>query len=109
MRSRSVTIVRKPSEATRGGMMAGDVVHAVIFDLDGVLVDSEQLWDVVRRGVAAEAGRAWPPEATRAMQGMSTAEWSAYLTDVVGVPAEPDDVAATFLGRIAGRLDARPP
>ncbi|MGH3887477.1 MAG: hypothetical protein ACRDSZ_13070 [Pseudonocardiaceae bacterium] len=26
------------------------VVCAVAFDLDGVLVDSEQLWDVVRRG-----------------------------------------------------------
>ncbi|MGH3989176.1 MAG: HAD family phosphatase, partial [Pseudonocardiaceae bacterium] len=50
--------------------MAGDVVHAVVFDLDGVLVDSEGLWDVVRRGVAAEADRPWPTEATREMQGM---------------------------------------
>ena len=89
--------------------MAGDVVHAVVFDLDGVLVDSEQLWDVVRRGVAADAGRPWPTEATRAMQGMSTAEWSAYLTDAVGVPAEPEQVAATVVERMAARYDTRLP
>ena len=89
--------------------MAGDVVRAVIFDLDGVLVDSEELWDVVRRGVAAERGRPWPTEATRAMQGMSTAEWSAYLTGVVGVPAEPDEVASTVLDRMAAAYDTRLP
>ncbi len=84
-------------------------VHAVVFDLDGVLVDSEQLWDVVRRGVAAEARRPWPMEATRAMQGMSTAEWSAYLSDVVGVPAEPDELAATVIDQMAARYDTRLP
>ncbi len=89
--------------------MTGDVVRAVVFDLDGVLVDSEQLWDVVRRGVAAEAGRPWPTEATRAMQGMSTAEWSAYLTDTVGIPAEPDEVAATVIDRMTAQYDTRLP
>jgi HAD superfamily hydrolase (TIGR01509 family) len=90
-------------------MMGGDAVHAVVFDLDGVLVDSEQLWDVVRRSVAAEAGRPWPAQATRAMQGMSTAEWSAYLTDVVGIAAAPEEVAATVLDRMAAQYDARLP
>ncbi len=88
--------------------MTGDV-QAVVFDLDGVLVDSEELWDDVRRGVAAEAGRPWPAEATRAMQGMSTAEWSAYLTDAVGVAAEPAEVAATVVDRMAAHYDARLP
>ncbi len=89
--------------------MAGEAVRAVAFDLDGVLVDSEQLWDVVRRGVAAEAGRPWPAEATRAMQGMSTPEWSRYLTDAVGIPAEPDEVAATVVDRMAAEYAARLP
>lgn len=84
-------------------------VQAVIFDLDGVLVDSEQLWDEVRRGVAAEAGRPWPEEATRAMQGMSTAEWSAYLTDVVGIPGPAPQVAATVIDRLAERYRAHLP
>jgi HAD superfamily hydrolase (TIGR01509 family) len=90
-------------------MMAGGVVHAVIFDLDGVLVDSEELWDVVRRGVAAQAGRHWPAEATRAMQGMSTVEWSTYLTDAVGVPGEPYEVAVTVIDRMAAQYHASLP
>jgi HAD superfamily hydrolase (TIGR01509 family) len=88
--------------------MAGDV-QAVVFDLDGVLLDSEQVWDEIRRGLADEAGRPWPAEATRAMQGMSTAEWSAYLTDVVGIPGEPEQVAATVVNQIAARYGERPP
>jgi HAD superfamily hydrolase (TIGR01509 family) len=84
-------------------------VQAVVFDLDGVLVDSEQLWDDVRRGLAGEADRPWPADATRAMQGMSTAEWSAYLTDVVGVPGKPEDVAATVVDRMAEQYGTRLP
>lgn len=89
--------------------MAGDVVQAVVFDLDGVLVDSEQQWDDIRRGLAAEAGRPWPAEATRAMQGMSTAEWSAYLTGTVGLPGRPRTVAATVIDRMAARYRSRLP
>lgn len=83
--------------------MPGDVVQAVVFDLDGVLVASEELWDEVRRGLAAEAGRPWPADATRAMQGMSTAEWSAYLVDVVGLPGRPQEVATIVIDRMAAR------
>jgi HAD superfamily hydrolase (TIGR01509 family) len=90
--------------------MAGDnTVQAVIFDLDGVLVDSEELWDEVRRRLAAEAERPWPEDATSAMQGMSTAEWSAYLTDVVGVPGSPEEVATTVIDRMAARYGSRLP
>jgi HAD superfamily hydrolase (TIGR01509 family) len=78
-------------------------VAAVVFDLDGVLLDSEPVWDEVRRAVAADAGRPWPVEATGAMQGMSTAEWSAYLTGVVGVPGSPERVAGAVIDRVAER------
>ncbi|WP_328522583.1 HAD family hydrolase [Kribbella sp. NBC_00359] len=84
-------------------------VQAVVFDLDGVLVDSEQQWDEVRRGVAVEAGRPWPDGATRALQGMSTPEWAAYLTDVIGVPGQPQDVAAQVIDRMASRYRSRLP
>jgi beta-phosphoglucomutase-like phosphatase (HAD superfamily) len=46
--------------------VAGDAVQAVVFDLDGVLIDSEEIWDEVRRDLAATAGRPWPDDATRA-------------------------------------------
>jgi HAD superfamily hydrolase (TIGR01509 family) len=76
---------------------------AVVLDLDGVLIDSEQLWDDVRRGQAAEADRPWPAEATSDMQGMSTPEWSAYLVERVGVPGPPGRVAAEVVARMADR------
>jgi HAD superfamily hydrolase (TIGR01509 family) len=78
-------------------------VQAVIFDLDGVLINSEPAWDEVRRGLAADTGRPWPDEATRAMQGMSTAEWSAYLADRVGVPGRPEQIAEQVIDAIATR------
>jgi HAD superfamily hydrolase (TIGR01509 family) len=84
-------------------------VQAVVFDLDGVLVDSEELWDEVRRDLAADAGLPWPAGATEAMLGMSTPEWSAYLTGTVGVPGDPAEVAAAVIDRMAERYRARLP
>jgi HAD superfamily hydrolase (TIGR01509 family) len=79
----------------------GESVEAVVFDLDGVLIDSEELWDRARRRLAADAGLPWPAEATRAMQGMSTPEWSLYLIQTVGVPGTDADVAVATINRMA--------
>jgi HAD superfamily hydrolase (TIGR01509 family) len=81
----------------------GPVVEAVVFDLDGVLLDSEELWDEVRRGLAASAGVPWPDGATAAMMGMSTAEWSAYLVGTVGLPGTAEQVAGAVIDRMAAR------
>src|SRR5215475_2605889 len=78
-------------------------VAAVVFDLDGVLLDSEQVWDEVRRQVVADLGGRWTGEATGAMQGMSTAEWSRYLVDELGVARAPGTVAGEVVERMAGR------
>lgn len=73
----------------------------VVFDLDGTLVDSEHRWDEVRRNLAAHDGVAWPEQATRAMMGMSTQEWAAYLVEVVGLPGTHEQAAERTISAIA--------
>jgi HAD superfamily hydrolase (TIGR01509 family) len=84
-------------------------IQAVVFDLDGVLIDTEQVWEEVRRGYVAEAGRAFLPHTQQAMMGMSTREWSTHLSVDVGVGRTPEVVAAEVLDRMAARYrDALP-
>jgi HAD superfamily hydrolase (TIGR01509 family) len=73
---------------------------AVVFDLDGVLVDSEQLWDSARRELVAERDGTWTDDATRAMMGMSSTEWSGYLRDELGVDLEPPAISAAVIERL---------
>jgi len=70
------------------------VIDAVIFDLDGVLIQSEEVWDEVRVRYVAEQGGRWEERATRDMMGMSSGEWSAYLHDELGVPHDPEQINA---------------
>ncbi|NHC43930.1 HAD family hydrolase [Motilibacter aurantiacus] len=89
--------------------MAVAAGEGVVFDMDGVLIESEELWDETRRGLAADAGRPWPPEATRAQQGMSTPEWSRYLVETVGIPGAPEEIARTVIDRLAAEYERELP
>jgi HAD superfamily hydrolase (TIGR01509 family) len=85
------------------------LVQAVIFDLDGVIVDSEPAWERVRRQVVAENGGSWLPDAQQRLMGMSTGEWSRYLSEDLGVRMPPDAVAAQVIDRMsAGYRDGVP-
>ena len=75
-------------------------MDAVIFDLDGVLIDSEQVWDEVRQSFAAAHGGVWTATATRDMQGMSTPEWGAYLVSAVGVQLSPEEASAGVIAEM---------
>lgn len=77
--------------------------QAIVFDMDGVLTDTEMIWDEVRRGFAADEGRPWPEEATTAMMGMSTPEWARYLVETVGLSGTPEQVADRTIDAMAAR------
>jgi HAD superfamily hydrolase (TIGR01509 family) len=91
--------VAQPATSSGQGHWPGHI-EAVVFDLDGVLVDSEQVWDEARKELAAERGRPWPEQASRDMMGMSSLEWSRYMHDVVGLPEPPEEVSAEVVRRL---------
>jgi HAD superfamily hydrolase (TIGR01509 family) len=85
------------------------VIAAVVFDLDGVIVDSEQVWDEVRESYARERGGSYSEQATRDMMGMSSLEWSRYMAEALGVPGSPEEINAAVVERMLERYGASPP
>jgi len=83
-----------------------DGLQAVILDLDGVLIESEEVWAEVREGLAHERGGRWPPGAVHAMQGMSSPEWSRYMAHELGVPMPPGAISDEVVARVAARYRA---
>jgi HAD superfamily hydrolase (TIGR01509 family) len=75
-------------------------IAAVVFDLDGVLIDSESVWDDARREVALEHGGHWTERATQAMIGMSSTEWSAYMHEHLGVALDPPQISDAVVARL---------
>jgi HAD superfamily hydrolase (TIGR01509 family) len=73
---------------------------ALILDLDGVVVDTEEVWDRVRRAYVATHGGHWTDEATSAMQGMSSTEWSRYLVEELGASGAPEAVSAEVAAEV---------
>jgi HAD superfamily hydrolase (TIGR01509 family) len=79
------------------------VIDAVVFDMDGVLIASEEVWDAVREQYVRERGGRYDDEIQRAMMGMSSVEWSRYLHEVAGVPEPPGRINEEVVRRM---LDA---
>lgn len=78
-------------------------IQAVVFDLDGVLVDSEHVWDEVREALARERGGRWHERAQADMMGMSSPEWSRYMHDVIGLEEPPEEISAEVVRRMQRR------
>jgi HAD superfamily hydrolase (TIGR01509 family) len=79
------------------------VIEAVVFDMDGVLLQSEEVWDEVREEYVRERGGRYDAEIQRAMMGMSSPEWSRYLHEHAGVPEEPHEINTEVLQRMLAR------
>jgi HAD superfamily hydrolase (TIGR01509 family) len=79
------------------------VKDAVVFDMDGVLIASEEVWDDVRESYVRERGGRYDETIQRAMMGMSSTEWSRYLHDEAGVPDAPAEINAEVVRRMLAR------
>lgn len=85
------------------------MIDAVVFDLDGVLLDSEHIWDEVREQLTRERGGSWHEGAQRDMMGMSAPEWSRYLHERLGVPEPPETINEEVVERLEARYRERLP
>jgi HAD superfamily hydrolase (TIGR01509 family) len=85
------------------------VIDGVVFDLDGVLLDSEQVWDSVREQLVRERGGRWHDRAQRDMMGMSSVEWSRYMHDRLGLREAPEEISAEVVRRLQQRYRERLP
>jgi len=79
------------------------VIEAVVFDMDGVLIRSEEVWDEVREQYVRERGGRYDAEIQRAMMGMGSTEWSRVLHDEAGLEEEPDAINAEVVRRMLAR------
>jgi HAD superfamily hydrolase (TIGR01509 family) len=79
------------------------MIDAVVFDLDGVLVDSEQVWDEVRESFVRERGGRWHERAQADMMGMSSAEWSRYMHEELGLTESPEEINDEVVRRMLRR------
>jgi HAD superfamily hydrolase (TIGR01509 family) len=79
------------------------VTDAVVFDMDGVLIASEEVWDAVREVYVRERGGRYDAEVQRALMGMSSLEWSRYLHEAAGVPDAPEQINAEIVRRMLKR------
>jgi HAD superfamily hydrolase (TIGR01509 family) len=78
--------------------------QGVVFDLDGVLVRSEHLWEAGWLGYAARHGGSWTHQDTRTCQGMSVGEWRRYLADRTS--HDPDDAGAAVIASVVAAYRA---
>src|SRR6201986_5419953 len=85
------------------------MIEAVVFDLDGVLIDSEPVWEQVRRQLVAERGGHWTADAQRRLMGRSTGGWARYLREDLGVGLPPETGARRVIDRTAARYPDRLP
>src|SRR4029077_11778643 len=79
------------------GELPHAVIEAVIFDLDGVILQTEEVWDNVRGRYVVEQGGRYDEAAQRAMMGMSAPEWSRFLAEELGVPGTPEQISADIV------------
>ena len=80
------------------------VIEAVVFDLDGLLLDTEQVWDQVREELVRERGGRWHDRAQADMMGMSSTEWSRYLHEELGLAEPPEELNRLVVERMEERF-----
>jgi HAD superfamily hydrolase (TIGR01509 family) len=78
---------------TNPGAGAPGELAAVLFDMDGLLVDTEPIWNEVERRVMARLGGSWGPRDQEHLVGGPLSRTLRYMLGKAERPADPETVA----------------
>jgi len=102
-------MLRQPTEPTEPAEPAGPrELQGVLFDMDGLLVDSEPLWFEVECAVMARLDGRWSETDQQALIGGSLPRTVSYLLARAGRPASPEDVGRWLVDGMRSLLMSRP-
>lgn len=80
-------------------------VAAIVFDMDGVLVDTEHVWNEIKQAFTDEVGGTWLDEAQHRMMGMSSLEWSQYMATELKIAMTPAQINDGVVERLLARYE----
>ena len=84
-------------------------IEAVVFDMEGVLMDSEPYWKVAREGFASAIHKPWSMDDQRACMGRNTVEWAQVMKDRMALDWSLDDIINDTIGRVLAQYDEQLP
>ena len=84
--------------------MTDGSLQAVLFDMDGLLIDSEPLWFEVETEVMTRLGGIWTPADQEALLGSSLDRSVRYFLERARVPADPAEVGEWMIGGIVAKV-----
>lgn len=80
-------------------------IEAVIFDMDGVLVDSEIYWEQARKEFARDLSKVWTDEDQRLAMGRNTVEWAHVMQERLGLNKGIDDIIGDVIQRVIAHYE----
>jgi HAD superfamily hydrolase (TIGR01509 family) len=97
------------ASATQTAAMQAAAIDAVVFDLDGVILDSEQVWNAIRHEFVVCHGGHWTEDDQKAVMGANSRQWVVHIRDSCGVDLSPEEIFTSVVAALRASYEAHLP